>query len=465
MSTKYLGVSTAGSPFLFPGQQTGPENTVGEGTCFVARTTCWDPFVIWVVDTTRSPGDAKESDTPEDFIGKSSAYIRNIKYPPPPAIALKNKSGQLIPIHYNQHVVLQCLTTGLVSPVMIIRKVDKASTVVGGAKCLDDLNLLGGGEYGDEVLGDPVSQLHKVALQIVQDPANANHRQQSQDYYRSTTTTTGMPKTSHPVTYLACLNDMVGMHKTTDPRKLINPPPPAPIQSVSTCSNSSMNWDVLDMFDVTAQDEKVIRKRRVSVTATPPISDHNTMMMQQQQRYNNTSDEYYPNTAIMTIQNSRKSSISSASSTGRRSSVSSSNNHALGAYWNEDVSDAAVWTIVGTDCATYTFSSPPTALSHKEDSPSTHNPFPSLTSFTTKPSKEDEVMISLHGENFSRDIQVWFGDQKALKTDYRSRELLICTVPSRHDLLDTKHTFHDIPILLVRGDGTICKTNKFYTLL
>ncbi|KAI9273332.1 hypothetical protein EDC94DRAFT_510969 [Helicostylum pulchrum] len=456
VSTKYLGVSTAGASFAFPGQVKKEHVPTGEGTCFVARTTCWDPFVIWVVDTTRSPCDAKETDTPEDFIGRNSSFTRNVPYPPPPAIALKNKTGQLIPIHYNQHVVLQCLTTGLVSPVMIIRKVDKASTVVGGAQSTDDLNLVGGGEYGDEVLGDPVSQLHKVALQIVQDPANVNHRQQ--DYYSrpSPPATTMMPRSSQPVTYLACLNDMVGMHKTTDPRKPIHPPPPVP---TATTSTSAMQWDMLDMFDITAQDEKVIRKRRVSGTST--MSDQNMMMMQQ--RYN-PNDEFYPQAMPVTpilsqkFENSRKSSVSSTGSGGRRSSVS--NTQSLGAYWSEDVSDAAVWTIVGTDCATYTFSS----TAQSEDSHTLHHPFPSLTSFTTKPSKDEDFMLSLHGENFSRDLQVWFGDQKALQTEYRSRELLVCKVPSRHDLLETKNLYNQIPILLVRGDGTICKTNKFYPL-
>lgn len=457
-----MGVSTAGSSFSFPGQ-IKPENTTsaGEGTCFVARTTCWDPFVIWVVDTTRTPSDAKETDTPEDFIGRNASFTRTIPYPPPPAIALKNKTGQLIPIHYNQHVVLQCLTTGLVSPVMIIRKVDKASTVVGGAQSTDDLNLVGGGEYGDEVLGDPVSQLHKVSLQIVQDPANANHRQQ--DYYTRPPSSppTMMPKSSHPVTYLACLNDMVGMHKTTDIRKPIHP---IPTSSHSTNTTSVMNWDVLDMFDITSQEEKIIRKRRVSTSAT---TEQNNMLMMQ--RYNPNDDFYSTNnppppTPILNpkFENSRKSSVSSSGSGGRRSSVSAGNSQSLGAYWSEDVSDAAVWTIVGTDCATYTFSCP-TALS--EDTPVIHNPFPYLTSFTSKPtSKDEEILLSLHGENFSRDIQVWFGDQKALQTEYRSRELLVCKVPLRIELVETKKLYNEIPILLVRGDGTICKTNKFYPL-
>ncbi|CEI88452.1 hypothetical protein RMCBS344292_02842 [Rhizopus microsporus] len=239
VSTKYLGVSTSeGTPLAFPGLSL-QANTSSDGTCFVARTTSWDPFIIWIVDTSRSPGEpVEESDTPEDYIGLN-VLSRSTPYPPPPAIALKNKTSQLIPIHYNQHIVLQCLTTGLVSPVMVIRKVDRASTVVGGARCTDDLTG-GGGEFGDEVLGDPVSQLHKIALQIVQDPSSAQ-QQSLQDMM--------MPRTSQPVTYLACLNDMVGMHKTTEGRKPVTGSVTKPLNSQAWDENFSN-----DLFDITSQE-------------------------------------------------------------------------------------------------------------------------------------------------------------------------------------------------------------------
>ncbi|KAG1104743.1 hypothetical protein G6F42_017048 [Rhizopus arrhizus] len=512
---------SSSSPFSFPGQpfQGGAP---GEGTCFVARTTCWDPFVIWVVDTTRSPSDAKESDTPEDFIGRN-AYTRNIPYPPPPAIALKNKTSQLIPIHYNQHVVLQCLTTGLVSPVMIIRKVDKASTVVGGAQSTDDLNLMGGGEYGDEVLGDPVSQLHKVALQIVQDPQQQQQPKQPDVNYfgapsfSSSSSATApqvmMPRTCRPVTYLACLNDMVGMHKTTDARKPIVPATPAPKPtSTSSSSNPTSNlmhpWDDVDaMFDITSQEAggKIVRKRRVSTDPSSMMDngsklfDASDILNDPRRRVNSLNDDYtfyhnMPSIAPPGISRpqqhqhevSRKSSISSSGSTstanggvgGRRASVQNQGLNGLGAYWHEDVSDAAVWTIVGTDCATYTFLSPSEEVLQHDGSDSmtsplpsnatfsttTPTPFPSLIQMTSKSSldSKDQIQLSLHGENFSRDLQVWFGDVKATNVEYRSRELMICRVPPKNELLSTKHTYDQIPILLVRGDGTICKTNKTY---
>lgn len=462
VSTKYLCVSN-GSAFAVPGFQLPALNGQSDaGTCFVARTSGWDPFVIWIVDTTRAPNEnQQESERPEDYVGNPLFLNRGINYPPPPAIALKNTTDQPIPIHYNQHIVLQCLTTGLVSPVMIIRKVDKASTVVGGARWqMDEPHVAGGGgEFGDEVLGDPVSQLHKVALQIVQDPARTfqQQSQQSQQSHYSmeaaaaATTSWMMPRSIQPVTYLACLNDMVGMHKTTEPRK--------PVQT---------SWDG---SDVTSQEGgKVVRKRRVSSDQPPnklvssmSLTDLTTHHHQQRQQESSSSPLFYPRARSNSMDH-RRSSISrrmSVSSTGSSSGGGGSNS-GMGAFWSEDVSDAAVWTIVGTDCATYKFMA--------QQPPSNPGLFPFLTHYTSNNSSEDgSTLLTLHGENFSRDLQVWLGDVRASQTEYRSRELLLCRVPNHSELLETcfgeKHPDEStsLPILLIKGDGPVVyKTNHSY---
>ncbi|KAF7727008.1 hypothetical protein EC973_008121 [Apophysomyces ossiformis] len=400
VSTKYLGVSNG--PASNANACTMKSNSNNGGTCFVARTGSWDPFVIWIVDTTRCP----------DTTMRSPHHPTNPRFPPPPAIALQTPAHhQPVAIHYNQPVVLQCVSTGLVSPVMVIRKVDKGSMVLGGHQ-LSGLGRTGGGggECGDEALGDPVSQLHKIAFQIVQDPTAVPTT--VTPFPSSMTADWVLPQSSHPITYLACLNDVVGMYKTTSPRSLVS-------------------------------DDKRSHQRRAS--APLPAKSHSASSLQRR-RINSLND--------LKDNNNRGHGTSAGEG---------------GACWTEDVSDAAVWTIVGTDCATYTFWTPSADNPHGFNAPfesenaSPLAPFPNLTQVTTK-----DTMLSLSGENFTRDLAIWFGDVKAARTDYKSREHISCVVPDTRELLESPVTRLDedgkrrLPILFVRGDGVVYRTDRFY---
>ncbi|OBZ90725.1 Recombining binding protein suppressor of hairless [Choanephora cucurbitarum] len=485
VSTKYLGVSS------------GADNPTG--TCFVARTSSWDPFVIWVVDTTRSP-ESQPQPLPH--------HPDNPHFPAPPTIAMQTSPGQTpIAIHYNQAIVLQCVTTGLVSPVMVIRKVDKGSMTMGGNR-VDDLSGPTGGECGDEALGDPVSQLHKVAFQIVQDPSVAHHNKVN---YNSSTLPSQhphlmqewqLPQLSQTVTYLACLDNVVGMHKTTTERTFVltHPAVPPPVDSSALLSSS---WSTADSFEnfefmssVQQQQQqqanintaatinnhanggggKMTRKRRVSCDVTgkplmPPILKNNSS---NRRRVNSLNDNlFYKQEQVGGA--GRRSSISS----DRRSSIGSDHGyHQLnsGACWTEDVSDASVWTIVGTDCASYKFWAPSTI--GDLNSPFTSNtanpitPFPMLnTSYTHlvhSKQPQQQHTLHLHGQNFTRDISVWFGDVKSPHTDYKSKDSISCTVPNIQEMMDSSSAIHEdlqhkIPILFVRGDGIIYNTDMFYT--
>lgn len=340
------------------GQQGGNSNTTNtptasssDGTCFIARTASWDPFVIWIVDTNWVTSTEQVQADVDEYIGPSCAQsLRNdVPYPPPPAIAAKNKTGQPLAVHYNQHIVLQCLTTGLVSPVMIIRKVDRAATVVGGANtdnyphAADDPQHGGGGEYGDEILGDPVSQLHKVALQIVQDPASRPPHNPSAHQYNGSM----LPRTSNngPATYLACLNDMVGMHRSVHERKPIRP-----------VFHQDHNND----------DPRAITRRRIASTGSASSFYYGMMHHQQQQRSVDPLPSL-PETSVMqqhhqqpmlASKRSRSVSIADDYYTDRQSmqSTLTPSWSELGAYWYEDVSDSAVWSIVGTGIKNMSFS-------------------------------------------------------------------------------------------------------------
>ncbi|KAL0076108.1 hypothetical protein F4703DRAFT_1743939 [Phycomyces blakesleeanus] len=394
VSTKYLGVSRNNQP------TNGLPVADTNGTCFVARTGQWDPFVVWIVDTQH------QSTEPHNTKDQLNQSMKNKYSPPPPAIALKAKGGP-IAIHYNQPVVLQCVSTGLVSPVMVIRKVDRGSMALGGSR-IDRSNgngngsgsgsgsgsgggIGGGGECGDEVLGDPVSQLHKIAFQIVQDPSahSTNSNNNISQPFLLSTSSWNLPNSCQPVSYLACLNDAVGMHRTTSTRTLHKPEAPK---------------------------RPVEPSRRNSATAQDLSLD--------------------------------------------------------GSCWTEDVSDAAVWTIVGTDCASYTFWTPDIA---RTQSGLAHFPIiNNLTMSSTTSCNGD--LLTLTGEHITRDLKVWFGDIEA-KTDYQSRESIRCVVPDTHILETSLATTIDeelvidgsigpnrrLPLLLVRNDGLVYQTDFFHT--
>ncbi|KAI9315166.1 hypothetical protein BX666DRAFT_2028747 [Dichotomocladium elegans] len=459
VSTKYLGVST--------GDQT-KRGTNTNGTCFVARTGSWDPFVIWIVDTSR---------TPDISTAPLKHHPANPSYPPPPAIAMQiDSSQQPLAIHYNQAVVLQCVTTGLVSPVMVIRKVDKGSMVLGGNR-LDDLSGTTGGECGDEAIGDPVSQLHKVAFQIVQDPSIAHSKKANfrHDLVSEINTSDWvLPQTCQPITYLACLNDVVGMHKTTTARAIITSrPQPKDINVPATWieANSNENNDFVVAHE---SDGKVVRKRRVSCDVVKPASlpaklhGSTIAAAHHRRRVNSLND-------VPALSARRGSTNSTDHRRGSQDSVHASQQD--GACWTEDVSDAAVWTIVGTDCATYTFWTPPPLvqdnqslnspfMAFDQSSSTPITPFPVISQIT--PYSNGDLMIQ--GENMTRDLAVWFGDIKGPRTDYRSRESITCSAPDLSDLLtspvitvDEEDGSRRLPILLVRGDGIVYRTGKFYS--
>lgn len=403
VSTKYLGVSSL------------PDS----GTCFVTRTSSWDPFLIWIVDLHRS------SDAPVP-----KHHPDNPHYPAPPAIAIQTSAGQSpIALHYNQPIVLQCVTTGLVSPVMIIRRVDKASMVMGGNR-VDDLSCPTGGEYGDEALGDPVSQLHKVAFQIVQDLSAAQYRRTRYppSAYIPPMTEWSLPETSPNTTYLACLNEVVGMHKAVSGRSIVSPLDPTRH----------------------AYETKPGRKRRLSYQHTP----FPTKPSLNRRRVNSLNDGL----------------LLSRHGAGRRLSDDGTDNYypLNGDCWTEDVSDASVWTIVGTDSVTYSFWTPPEHLllnsPFSSDTASPITPFPMVHS-----TQYDQGILTLTGDKFSEEITVWLGDV-AINTELKSKQVLSCTVPDTNELkestavqLDTSIGKYMIPILLVRKDGIVYNPQLFFT--
>ena len=127
VSTKYLCVSASGSSFK--GSDGAPlmgldVRAKATTPAFVARTSSWgkarspvyaielpliskrlDPFIMYIVDINKPVGgiDAPPPPPPQP------------EYPSPPPNAIQfTNNGSQIPIYYNQTIVLQCLTSGVV---------------------------------------------------------------------------------------------------------------------------------------------------------------------------------------------------------------------------------------------------------------------------------------------------------------------------------------------------------------
>jgi hypothetical protein len=407
VSTKYLGVSTSNNsairygsnvPLDWPAPGFSEENqNLNNSTCFSVRTTSWDPFVIWIVDTS-----GKQQTNPEMFNTRNPASSAP-RRPTPPIIALQDKPDEPIAIHYNQPVVLQCLHTGLVSPVMIIRKVDKGSSVLGGVRLerapQSTNDFKNGGEYGDEALGDPVSQLHKVAFQIVNDPSTTlGHHSNFGNQPSFNNESDFLPRLTEPATYLNCASDVVGMHQVSEPRKL-NPEMKAELNHRANASRAeaeqfataSGEWDWASIHEpfynaemmnpadsaiVAQEGGRVVRKRRVSCDmssgdmpmyrpndnravfsaagpGTPQGSTSSPSPVSVTAVNNPTSSRRRVNSLNdVTLSNeSHPRSLKKENNQARRSSVAHQATSASvndRAFWTEDVSDAAIWTIVGT---------------------------------------------------------------------------------------------------------------------
>ncbi|CAI2169089.1 20007_t:CDS:2 [Funneliformis geosporum] len=491
VSTKYLGVSMQNTnqtfgPWYSNGNNMSSNPNEQPHPCFVARTGSWDPFIIWIVDPHHVKGKDDHPQQPP-----------HPNFPRPPPAAIKTNSNNPTPIHYNQPIVLQCLTTGMTSPVMIIRKVDKGSMVIGGG-ILEPMN---GYSDGEEAIGDPVSQLHKVSFQI----KDANIATPS-----PVTSPTFQPSNqAHPPgpgTYLACLGDVVGMQRANEGRKIINSSTvgaglldmkinspilsptseiPPVVAAALAGAQTNFPYDSTPLSEsavVSTEGGKVVRKRRVSssVVIRPTTTLSKSTLAKNRRRVNSLSGV------------ASEVDLAKFASTTRNSM---------------NVTDAAVWTIVGTDCASYTFYSPQNLMGRQVNPSSSHiiSPLPPSTPVTPLPiistvitaasssSNSSHVQysatpntVTIYGENFTRDLMVWFGDKPSPRTEFRSKDCLVCLLPEeliyeidRHNsvkldivnaslqgrhlhLLPHGRMNGGRPILFSRNDGIVFRTDKVW---
>ncbi|OBZ67014.1 Recombining binding protein suppressor of hairless [Grifola frondosa] len=444
VSTKYLCVSGSGSSFK--GSDGAPlmglDQRRGQTPSFIARTASWDPFIMYIVDP----------DYPS---------------PPPNAIPFTNNGSQ-IPIYYNQTVVLQCLTSGVVSPVLIIRKVDHQTTVVGGglqegAKGIADHYCSVG-----EVCGDPVSQLHKIAFEVY-DASKAPPEP-------------GTPGISGA--FLSCMGEKVNTYRPVEGRQWNAPQtasresdspiaqPASPTATTPTSSNGSA-----DYFGAGSNS---------SAPTSPDPSEFPTNdggRVKKAKRGSGSSSG--SSLSKPSSQKGRRRPTSAGSAGSSRRGSSSDAGASSGALWQVDIGETSVWTIVGTDQIRYNFYVPP-VLFDNQNAPQTGafpipskpvTPFPGVVKYLppdraseapksncaasravlAKPNPHASKMLTLYGENFSKSepVTVFFGSEPSPYVEVRCTEVVGCLPPESGS---TKRR----PVILVRHDGVVFPSNVYY---
>ncbi|PVU90855.1 hypothetical protein BB561_004678 [Smittium simulii] len=406
VSTKYLGVNnsmTSGGkiPEWCFSKDSGNINSLNENEspCFVARSSVWDLFIIWIVDPYALNNNVSGN---LDEIGPTIPG-----YPTPPLVALRprvppnfvyNTSSNIgglqsdtidslkedlgvsnnntrthksspIAIHYNQPIVLQCLSTGMVSPVMVLRKIERTSIASGafymhGSQCV--------------ALGDPVSQLHKVAFELhkqhcTNNPAaNATRPGFNQSQQFGNNQNEGL---NHGQ-YLTFSSDYVGYQYSVSGKSITRPN----FGNQNFDTSNKANANSFEFFNnnpnynmqMTSQNNNTPYMMPNYYQALPNNLNLGTNFVDQNNKfsqqgtYNPTNS--FSRDAVHNIFDSagteskanRRRANSSVDVMGgnlfmSRSSIFAKSVQAAQVVWNENVGDPAVWTIVGTDCATYRF--------------------------------------------------------------------------------------------------------------
>lgn len=389
------------------------------------------------------------------------------------------------PIYYNQTVVLQCLISGVVSPVLIIRKVDHGTIAVGGGLADGVKGVPNHYCAPGEVCGDPVSQLHKIALEVYE-PAKAGS---------AATMDPNHPGTSG--SFLSCMGERVNTYRPSEDRQWNGhhggdsssgtPSPSLPGSPIQSPISAGANG-VPDYFGGMGGGSNA----STPGMDYPGSSDGGRVRPSRTQKRSSLN---MPASKGGAGKNRRRVNSASGSRDeeggGKKSTASS------GALWSVNIGETAIWTVVGTDQVRYDFYIPPTLYNsapsgYPLQSPSSSllasspsslgqsiTPAPSVVKYLP-PERAQELpkcpsnsrassmkvdqgaaskMLTLYGENFNKGdpVSVWFGSEPSPHTEVRCTEVINCLPPPSGPL-----SHYPRPIVLVRADGVVFPTKVMY---
>ncbi|KLT45544.1 LAG1-DNAbind-domain-containing protein [Cutaneotrichosporon oleaginosum] len=413
---------------------------------FTVTASNWESFIIYLVDPTKNAG-------------LSNIASPNPGWPNLPANAIPVHHGAP-PVRYNSTIVLQSLQTGIISPVLVIRRGDDGSDVVGMDGTSNEANVAS--PYG-ELAGHPVSQLQKVAFEVY-------NPKQFEEYDRDH---------RWAGNWLSCDQETVRSQHVTMPKdRQWKAVPVTGRNGRATPSSSAPNTPF--------RTQAVLPMTPHNTTIGLPSNDASPNSSQGSAEYFGAHSRKASSSSLFSpLQNEiqlpstgesgpvRRQRTGSSSSRGplsrppahrKRSShdisalhTSQSFDHLANAhigsnataeryYWTIDVGDVCIWSIVSTEQIEYTFYIPPYA----SEPIGPYTPFPVVSRVISPHMSAEKVpnkynhqytsmtslpLVVMYGKQFEKHpdntprFDVYYGDQPAAHNEVRCNEVMAASEP------------------------------------
>ena len=426
---------------------------------FTVNPSVWESWIIYLVDPTKptEPSNVK-SPNPGWPNLPSNVIATHITGPP---------------IRYNQTIVLQSLQTGRISPVLIIRRSDEGSDVVGMDGTNNDPSIAC---VDGEIPGLGVTQLQKVAFEVYNPRSRA---EQAADPNPSSL-------------WLSCEQEMakellVGAERRWTPMPTQTRSNTGVSRPSSLPNTPQSRFGVLPVLPMTPHNNTV----GLPSNPSSPISSSSSGgdYFSSHSRKSSSSALFSPLSAELNLPSStdggpvRRQRTGSASrgplqrpAMHKKRASADITSHSSYEYipsalntpgiekqfWTLNVGDICIWSIVSTEQVSYTFYVPPFVSEPTEPIapfPQANKCLPPHMSAESVPSKYNHQftsmanmpLVTFYGKNFTRKpdgkacYQVYFGDQPAQHNEVRCGEVMAAAEPPA--------TGQQLPVFLVREDG------------
>ncbi|GAA5874429.1 hypothetical protein JCM16303_005851 [Sporobolomyces ruberrimus] len=423
---------------------------------FISKTHSWDAFVIYTVDLS----------IPASGEGFIQLPAPQQGYPKPPLNIVPVDTRKPQALYYNQPVVLQCLATGVVSPVLILRRIDTKTIVIGGGSLeppLPNINEIAHLPVAPgERIGEPVSQYKNVAFEVYQ----ASPAPRSDNPFDRR-----LPTSS----FLGCINDEIGIHVAEEEKTIhkseapLTPPPSLPRNPLYASTNSYMPVQMgFDSISEGSSDDSDSKRKRARTSTTIGFATPVALPPSPASSTSRTAASRHKR---------RGQSLSSLAALKKSRSPSPRQGNDF--VWTVPCGESGVWSILAIDLARHTFFVPPSvdsmpmASMHHSSYPQESSPIPSTPIGPVLPSatrcevtrrnranEDDSSYAVLHGDNFDTSCTIWVGDQPCSEqTVQSSKTILFRPAPAAATFTQP------VPprrISIVRFDGVVFPTNVYY---